>query len=249
MTAAEKDVTCRIQLEEFEGPLDLLLYLIRRDEIDIYDIPVSHVADQYLEYIRIARELDLNIASEYLVMAATLAKMKSRALLPRHGSEGDDESDPQAELRRQLILYRTFREISSELQRSEEAWMDVYTSSGERERYSGDTIEIEPGEATLLDLIKALNSLAEEEEGPPAQRIQRNVLTISECIRNLESRIEPGRAIPFSDAVGPEPTATRIVSYFVTVLELIKRGWIVFRQSYPFSTIELERTERWNLDT
>lgn len=249
MTASELDVTCRIQLDDFEGPLDLLLYLIRRDEIDIYDIPVAHVADQYLEYIRIARELDLNIASEYLVMAATLAKMKSRALLPRHGTEGDDESDPQAELRRQLILYKTFREITGELQRSEEAWMDVYTSPGERERWSGDRVEVEPGEATLLDLIKALNSLSEEDEGPPAQRIQRNLLTISECIRNLEARLEPGRTIPFCDAVGPEATANRIVSYFVTVLELIKRGWLVFRQSYPFSTIELERTERWNVDT
>ncbi len=110
---------CRIELDSFEGPLDLLLYLIRRDEIDIYDIPMAHVADQYCHYIRKAQELDLDVASEYLVMAATLTRMKSRALLPKH-SDNDEDADPQAELRRQLILYRAFRDIAQELQRSED---------------------------------------------------------------------------------------------------------------------------------
>lgn len=238
---------CRIELDSFEGPLDLLLYLIRRDEIDIYDIPVAHVADQYCSYIRMAQELDLDVASEYLVMAATLTRMKSRALLPRH-RDGDEESDPGAELRRQLILYRTFREIAEELQRSEETWIDIYSSPGERERWSGDTVAVEPGQASLMDLLKAISGLSEEEEGVPAQRIQRTLLTITECIENLESRIAPGSRVSFSSVLGPEPTATRIVSYFITLLELIRRGWVRFSQPYPFSEIQLERTERWSVD-
>ncbi len=241
--------SCRIELESFEGPLDLLLYLIRRDEIDIYDIPVAHVADQYLKYIRRARELDLDIASEYLVMAATLTRMKSKALLPSHKLDGEDEVDPGAELRRQLILYRTFREISEELQRSEETWTEIYTSPGERDRWLSDSSEIEPGQASLLDLLKALSRLNEEEAEIPPQRIQRTLLTITECILSLEDRILPGKSISFKDIVGPEPARSRIVSYFITILELIRRGWINCHQPYPFSEMELRRTERWSVDS
>lgn len=239
---------CRIQLESFEGPLDLLLYLIRRDEIDIYDIPMAHVADQYLDYIHRAQELDLDIASEYLVMAATLARMKSRALLPRHSGEGDDEIDPGAELRRQLILYKAFREISRELQRSEDTWTDIYTSRGERERWGEKSHEIEPGQASLMDLLKALNSLVEEDPEPSPHMIRRTLLTISECIGNLEKRILPGASVSFRQVLGPSPTRTDTVSYFVTILELVRRGWVILRQAYPFSDIELKRTERWQLD-
>lgn len=241
--------SCRIELDAFEGPLDLLLYLLRRDEIDIYDIPVAHVADQFLKYIRRARELDLDVASEYLVMAATLTKMKSKSLLPTHTSNGEEEVDPGAELRRQLILYRRFREIAEELQRSEETWTEIYTSPGERRRWSADSIEIEPGQASLLDLLQALNRLSEEEAQIPDQRIQRTLLTISECINTLETRILPGRTISFKDIIGPEPVTSRIVSYFITVLELIRRGWIHCHQAYPFSEIELQRTERWSVDS
>lgn len=243
-----KRLSCRIELDSFEGPLDLLLYLIRRDELDIYDIPVAHVADQYCRYIRQARELDLDVASEYLVMAATLTRIKSRALLPKH-RDGEDEADPGAELRRQLILYRTFREIAEELQRSEETWTDIYTSPGERDRWSEETVAVEPGQTSLLDLLKALSDLSGEEEEAPPQRIRRTMLTIGECIDSLEGKILPGSSVSFASIVGPAPTATRIVSYFITVLELIRRGWIRFRQPYPFSEIELQRTERWKVDT
>lgn len=241
--------SCRIELDDFEGPLDLLLYLIRRDEIDIYDIPVAHVADQYLKYIREARELDLDIASEYLVMAATLTKMKSRSLLPTHRFDGEEDSDPGTELRRQLILYRTFRSIAEELQRNEETWTDIYTSPGERQRWSDDTAEIEPGQASLLDLLRALSSLSEEEAELAPHRIRRTLLTINECINTLDKNIVTGRTIPFGAIVGPEPTRSRIVSYFITLLELIRRGWVYCHQAYPFSEIEIQRTERWNVDS
>ncbi|MEN8208975.1 MAG: segregation/condensation protein A [Candidatus Fermentibacteria bacterium] len=239
----------RIELDAFEGPLDLLLYLLRRDEIDIYDIPVAHVADQFLIYIRRARELDLDVASEYLVMAATLTKMKSKALLPKHANSGEEEVDPGAELRRQLVLYRTFRLIAEELQKSEETWTEIYTSPGERERWTSDSLEIEPGQASLLDLLEALSSLSEGEPELPSQRIQRTELTISECIGSLEHKIAPGITISFKDIIGPEPARLRIVSYFITILELMRRGWINCHQAYPFSEIELQRTERWSVDS
>jgi len=243
-------VSCRILLDSFEGPLDLLLYLIRRDELDITEIPVSHVADQYLKYIREAKNLNINVASEYLVMAATLTSIKSRSLLPTHRYGDEEVEDPGAELRRQLILYRAFREIARELQQSEDTWRDVYISRGERERWSDDRVETEPGQATLLDLLRALESLSEDDEDTiPGQTIQRRLLTITECIDSLERAILPGRAISFRAVLGRSPSRDQVVSYFVTLLELMKRGWIACRQAYPFAEITLERTERWTLDS
>ncbi|MBD3370841.1 hypothetical protein GF402_10850, partial [Candidatus Fermentibacteria bacterium] len=127
--------TCRIRFELFEGPLDLLLYLIRREELDIYDVPLTRVVDQYLEYVRRAEELNLDIASEYLVMAATLTSLKSRALLPRRiGAE--EEEDPRDVLLRQLVLYRAFKDISTELKKFEDVWRDSFAPPGERDRWS-----------------------------------------------------------------------------------------------------------------
>jgi len=242
--------SCRILLDAFEGPLDLLLYLIRRDELDITEIPVSHVADQYLNYIRDAKNLNINVASEYLVMAATLTSIKSRSLLPTHRYGDEDPEDPGSELRRQLILYRACREIARELQQSEETWRDIYISRGERERWSDDRMEVEPGQATLLDLLRALESLSEEnDETLPGQTIQRRQLTITECIDSLERAILPGRSVSFRTVLGSNPSRNLVISYFVTLLELMKRGWIACRQAYPFAEITLERTERWTLDS
>lgn len=241
--------SCHIRLDTFEGPLDLLLYLIRRDELDIAEVPVAHVAGQYLLYIRAARELDLNIASEYLVMAATLTSIKSRSLLPTHPREGEEEADPGAELRRQLILYRAFRDIARELQRSEETWRDIYTSPGERVRWAPGGSDMEPGQANLLDLLRALEGLSPEGEETPVHSIAAREMTISECIGALERAILPGCSTTFRSILGAEPTRKIIVSYFVTVLELVRRGWLALRQPFPFAEITLERTGRWTLDS
>jgi segregation and condensation protein A len=241
--------SCHIRLDSFEGPLDLLLYLIRRDELDICDVPVAHVAGQYLLYIRASQELNLNIASEYLVMAATLTSIKSRSLLPSHPREGEEEEDPGAELRRQLILYRAFREIARELQRSEETWRDIYTSPGERERWSPSGGDMEPGQASLLDLLRALESLTVEEDQVLVHSVAPREMTITECIEALEKAILPGGRVTFSSVLGVRPTRKHIVSYFVTVLELVRRGWIALRQPFPFAEITLERTGRWTVDS
>jgi len=249
VTRSMENLSCRIELESFEGPLDLLLYLIKRDEIDIYEIPMAHVADQYCRYIRMAEELDLDIAGEYLVMAATLTRMKSRALLPRHGS-AEEEADPGARLRRQLILYRTFREIAEEFRKNEEIWSEVYMSWGERERWSEDAGEsIRKDRGCLMDLLKALNDLSREADEPPSQVIRRTTMTTGECISVLANRIPEDSKVDFWEVVGPEPVPEKVVSYFVTVLELVKRGWIKVQQRYPFSDIILERTERWSVDS
>ncbi len=240
------EAACRITLDEFEGPLDLLLFLIRRDELDILDISVSRVADQYLKYIRSMQKLELDIASEYLVMAATLTRIKSRSLLPSGSRLEGDEEDTQTQLLRQLVLYRAFREVSAELQESETVWRDVFTSPGERDRWSDDRSALEPGQTTLLDLLSALEGLSEDTEGPDSYVYQRPSLTLSECIESLRNELADSGGRRFLEVLGPAPTRKRAVAFFIAVLELVRRGWLSFRQPFPFAEIKLEKTERWS---
>ena len=237
-----------ICIESFDGPLDLLLFLIKRDELDIYDIPVAHVAEQYLVFIREAQELDLDVASEYLVMAATLTKMKSKSLLPTSRFAADEEEDSVAVLGRQLILYKAFRDIAKHLRTSEDTWRDVFSSPGERKRWSTETVPMEPGETTLFDLLKALGELTAEDEVQEGQKFRRRILTITECIASLEKIIRSDGNISFTDILGPSPERGKVISYFISILELIRRGWISSSQKYPFGSISIKRTDRWTVD-
>jgi len=228
--------TCRVTLELFEGPLDLLLYLIRRDELDIWDVPVAHVARQYLEYIRAARELNLDIASEYLVMAATLTSIKSRSLLPRRG-EADEEEDPRALLLRQLVLYRAFREVSGELREIENVWRDSFPGPGERGRWSRDSAPMDPGQASILDLVGALEELQADKLPPPPARFERPRMNLAECIVEIETSLRSGRAMGFRRLVGEGAGPQRIIYYFLALLELAVRGRIVMRQTSPLGEL------------
>lgn len=237
---------CRISLEQFEGPLDLLLYLIKRDELDIREVRVAEVAGQYLAYIRAARELDLDIASEYLVMAATLTSIKSRALLPSR--ELAPEEDPERALMRQLVLYRAFREVAAELRESEETWRNAFPSPGERERWSGDRDappQAEPGSVSLLDLLRALEELSTPKE-EPVQRYRRPELTISECVGMISARLRHGNGTSLGDLLGPGSDRRLLVALFVTILELSRQGLVRFTQRVPFGDLLLVREEAWN---
>ncbi len=228
--------TCRVTLELFEGPLDLLLYLIRRDELDIYDVPVAHVAEQYLQYIRAARELDLDIASEYLVMAATLTSLKSRSLLPRRGEE-DEEEDPRALLLRQLVLYRAFREVSGELREIENVWRDSFPGPGERGRWSREAVPMDPGQASILDLAGALEELQADKLPPPPARFERPRMNLMDCIADIETSLNDRAPLGFRRLVGENAGPQRIIYYFLALLELAVRGRVVMRQTSPLGEL------------
>jgi len=236
---------CRVSLEQFEGPLDLLLYLIRREELDIREISLAVVADQYLAYVRRAEELDLEVASEYLVMAATLTSIKSRALLP--GREGEEEEGDSAEaLLRQLVLYRAFREAAEDLRENESVWRNAFPAPGERERWApGQGIPVPQGQFTIVDLLEALESLVEQEGEPALGTLERPRLTIAQCIAAIAESLPPGRRVALKAIVGPAATRLRLIGFFVALLELVRRGWVEFRQTVPFGDITFRRTARW----
>lgn len=249
-TGAPESTACRVTLSDFEGPLDLLLFLIRRDELDITLIQVSEVAGQYLAYIRNAVELNIDVAGEYLVMAATLTRLKSRSLLPSRRSQDqtDDSQDPGKVLLRQLTLYRAFREAAAELRDSEETWRDAFPPSGERDRFHDALREAERGgeSGSILELLSALESLARRDEPGLPHLVQRPVLSMSECIEGYAHALHSrGVCESFIGILGENPTRQRIVSFFVALLELVRRGWVASRQEGPFGGITLERTGRW----
>ena len=237
---------CRVTLSDFEGPLDLLLYLIRRDELDITLIQVSAVALQYLAYIRSAVELNIDVAGEYLVMAATLTRLKSRSLLPSQKEHADDSQDPGGALLRQLILYRAFREAAAELRDSEEIWRDAFPPFGERLRYQDAARECPTRETgSILDLLEALESLARKDAPGLPHFIERPVLSISECIELISGALPGGKGISFAGILGEKPDRQAVVSFFIALLELVRRGWVASRQDGPFGGITLERTKKW----
>ncbi|MCK5841563.1 MAG: segregation/condensation protein A [Candidatus Sabulitectum sp.] len=247
--SADSQRACRIDIKDFEGPLDLLLFLIRRDELDVTTIHVAEVADQYLDYIRKAEDLNLDIAGEYLVMAATLTRMKSRLLLPVERALMEDTEDPMETLMRHLVLYKAFKEVASELRESESIWRDAYTTPGERERYQEDIAVTDPGQTSLLELLLALENMAEKNAPPPRHRIRKPLLSLTECVSVLDRLLPFKAAKDFSDTVGKDADQAVVVSFFVAILELVKRGWITTEQSYPFSDIILTRKiERWEMN-
>ncbi len=243
--SAEEQGACRISLEDFEGPLDLLLFLIRRDELDITTIHVAMVADQYLEYIRSAQNLDLDVAGEYLVMAATLARMKSRSMLPVERAVMEQGEDPMESLMRHIVLYRAFKEVAMDLRESESMWRDVFPVPGERERYQEKSGPPDPGQTSLLDLLIAVENMAEKNTPPPGHRILKPLASLSQCVDALEQLIPPGKTRLFRETIGQTPDSGRIVSFFSAVLELMRRGWLQADQRYPMGDITMRRTERW----
>ncbi len=244
--SADLQTACRIDIQDFEGPLDLLLFLIRRDELDVTTIHVAEVADQYLEYIRKAEELNLDIAGEYLVMAATLTRMKSRLLLPVERAIMEESEDPMDSLMRHLVLYRAFKEVASELRESESIWRDVFTPPGERARYQESLTEVDHGQTSLLDLLLAIELMSEKNTPPPEHRIRKPLLSLTECVAVLDRVLSAKKKRKFIDAVGENPDQAVIVSFFVTILELVKRGWLTTEQRYPFAEITIKRNEkRW----
>ncbi|MGE5861938.1 MAG: segregation and condensation protein A [Ignavibacteria bacterium] len=233
----------KIKLDQFEGPLDLLLFFIKRDELNIYDIPISRITKEFLEYVNLIKMLDLEAAGDFILMASTLMHIKVRMLLPREVDEKGEEIDPRAELVKALLEYKRYKEMSEELNFLESSQRKL----NYRGNYSADEKESPPDFETLLknvsiyDLAKAFKKIIEGIENVPVHEIVKVNVTIDEQIEYILKKIEAGGKVHFLELVLEMKEKIRIVVTFVALLELVKMGKIGIIASHKFNDFYLMR--------
>ncbi len=237
----------RIQLESFSGPLDLLLHLIRKNKIDILDIPVAEVTRQYLDYLRIMREIDMEVASEFLVMAATLIHIKSRMLLPPDGEgEGEEEekADPREELIRRLLEYKKYKRAAETLDARPALGRDVFLHPTEEV----EEPEAVYREANLFQLMDAFNRVLESAEKRRPHEISREEYHLSDALALLEERFTTERDLRFEELFRPGDTLRKVVTIFLALLELIKREKLRALQPEVDGPLRLFAVGEWPQD-
>ncbi|WP_173916256.1 segregation/condensation protein A [Halobacillus sp. Marseille-Q1614] len=240
----------QVKLDGFEGPLDLLLHLINRYEIDIYDIPVSTITEQYMNYIHTLQELELNIASEYLVMAASLLAMKSQMLLPAQQLNDDyaedEEEDPREELIQRLIEYKKFKGAAESLKQKEEKANRVYTRAKVDAEDDGENDEpLEPGEVSMLDMLDAVNRLLKQTKSRTVQetKIKKDEISIQMRMDEILDKIKIETTGTRFHDLFEEKTKPHIVVTFIAVLELMKNKDITCVQPNHFDELVVYKLE------
>jgi segregation and condensation protein A len=236
----------KVKFEVFEGPLDLLLYLIKKEEVDIYDVNLTQLATQFIEYIEVMRLLDLDIAGEFLVMASTLMYIKSRELLPldqQVQTEGEDDGeDPRWELIRQLVEYKKFKDAAAQLQMLEARQENIFPRLPAKPQFTEEA----PGkpDVTLFDLLNAVNAILKRAAQVPDSRdVFEDKWTVSEKIEYLMKEIVTRPRLKFSDLFSSAMSRTEVVVTFLALLELIRLKQLVALQSEAFGEIEIGRNE------
>lgn len=223
-------------LEAFEGPLDLLLYLIKRQNIDILDIPIAEITRQYMTYVEVMKGLRLELAAEYLVMAAMLAEIKSRMLLPRPVNTDGEEEDPRAELIRRLQEYERFKKAAEELDGLPRLERDVFTVGVERPVIRGPRPQ--PA-VNLQELLLALKDVLARAEMFSHHHVQMEPLSVRERMSDLLSAVSTDRFTPFPSLFKPEEGRLGVVVTFLAMLELIKESLIEIVQTEVYGPIYL----------
>lgn len=230
----------RVKLQNFEGPLDLLLFLIRKNEVDIYDIPIALITRQYLEYIQLMQQLDLEVASEFIVMAATLIRIKAQMLLPKPQIEEEvEEYDPRQELVERLLEYRKYKEIAHELSRHERRQLLHFARRPETSAFLQEEPEEVSGQVSLFDLLSAFHRVLKRLEEQPVHQVVTPSVTVDEQIEFITEFMRERDQVTFSELMQHVHIATRsaLVATFVALLELIKRRVVLVKQPRPFAEI------------
>jgi segregation and condensation protein A len=237
MTAIDNDASVqeemqgsdyRIRLENYYGPLDLLLYLIKQHEVDILSIPIADITKQYVQYVEEIRKLNIDIASEFVVMAATLMRIKSREIRPDPGEQIDDEEieDPREELVQNLLRYRTFKSRARKLREREDQFSRHFSRPDVRDRFR-EKLEQEPRleemDVSLWPLVRAYAEIQEETLLEAPSTIVYDDIPQDEIMDRILKRLEESDQTSFDELIGPHPTPYQAVSYFLGMLELAKR--------------------------
>ncbi len=228
-------------LETFQGPLDLLLYLIRRQNLDILDIPVAHITRQYMEYVELMRHFRLDLAAEYLVMAAMLAEIKSRMLLPRpSGDDEQDEEDPRTMLVRRLQEYERFSRAAQDIDELPRLERELYLVTTGFD--SPAPVKVE-ATASLNDLMVAFRCVLDRTEQHKHWRVGREALSVREKMAQIVELIQASRFLRFEDLLDLKEGKPGLVVSFMAILELVRDNNLVVVQNEPFAPIHLKSVE------
>ncbi|RGD74610.1 segregation and condensation protein A [Anaerofustis stercorihominis] len=233
-----------LHLSSFEGPLDLLLHLISKNEIDIYDIPIVEITKQYLDYIYNLNDLDMEVASEFVVMASTLLEIKSKMLLPVEVDENEEEIDPREDLIARLIEYKAFKELTKELKESEKIYNSTVTKDPEYYSEIKEEYVVEDIDLTLLS--KALRSILIKHkmrvnEFSENQTIETDTFSVDDSILTITKVLEQKEKISFFSLFKGEVKKGYVIATFLATLELLKMNMVKLIQNEAYDDILLER--------
>jgi segregation and condensation protein A len=231
----------KIKLDHFEGPLDLLLFFIKRDELNIYDIPISRITKEFLEYVNLIKMLDLETAGDFILMASTLMHIKVRMLLPREVDEKGEEIDPRAELIQALLEYKKYKEVSEELAffESQQRKLSFRGNYSADEKESPPEYEILLKNVTIYDLAKAFKKAIEGLKPVPVHEIKKINITIDEQIEIILKMLDENHELHFLSLVHGMKEKIRIVITFIALLELVKMQRIGLKESENFNDFVL----------
>lgn len=227
----------QVFLEAFEGPLDFLLYLIKRNNLDILNIPIARITEQYMEYVDLMKDLHLELAGEYLVMAATLAEIKSRMLLPRPSSGDEEEEDPRAELVRRLQEYECIKKVAVELDDLSRIGRDVFQAKAE----PPDLEYVKPPpEVELKELFLAMSDILQRVKLNAHHQVAKESLSVRERMSMVLDRLNQDSFVDFSSLFSFEEGRLGVVVTFIAILELLRSSTVEIIQNEPYSPIHLK---------
>ena len=226
----------KVFLEAFEGPLDLLLYLIRRQNIDVLDIPIAEITRQYVEYIELMKEMQLDLAGEYLLMAAMLAEIKSRMLLPRAENEEEDEEDPRAELIRRLQEYERFKMVAEDLSTMPRLERDVFVADVEAPESKAVA---ELPDVTLKELLLSFHDVLKRAEMFSNLHFLREPLSVRQRMSEILTRLKTNKFSSFADLFDPEEGRMGVAVTFVAILELLRESTIDVVQAEAYAPLHV----------
>ncbi len=242
----------QVKLENFEGPLDLLLFLIKEHEVDICDIPISLVTQQYLQYLELLKLLDLEVGSEYLLMAATLLRIKSKMLLPRR-LEGDEEeaADPREELVQRLLEYRQFKEAAGVLNEHQDRSADVFyhpaIENWDEETNGVETLDTRlAGNLNLWDLLQAFKFTLDRAADDFDRTVERETISIEDRMDDILGNLKKRKNLFFSSLFQEDLSRSFLIITFLALLELIRQSRVVFEQTDTLGEIWLTLSDSVN---
>ncbi|MDH5620027.1 MAG: segregation/condensation protein A, partial [Gammaproteobacteria bacterium] len=236
----------QVFLEAFEGPLDLLLYLIRRQNIDILDIPIAEITKQYVQYIEVMKELQLELAGEYLLMAAMLAEIKSRMLLPRPESHEEEEDDPRAELVRRLQEYERYKKAAEDISDLPRLERDVFVATADAPERK---VVTKLPDVTLKELLLAFHDVLKRAEMFSNLKMHREPLSVRQRMSEILARIKASNFTGFGSLFDPEEGRMGVAVTFIAILELLRESMIEVVQSDAYAPLHVRAASTVHLVT